>query len=170
MVSEERLVENMVDFLWRKKERVQRLLEEKDKLLVKAKIVMGSCFVVARADGEVSDDEFYLMHKNLFKKYCITASVYKYLFASMNSIDIPALKWLVEKYEIDGEFLSDLYWELEKLAKADGDESTDEWVMLLKLRSELDIDTKEPGDYEKMEWTISDDEELGDPELLEGEY
>jgi len=128
MINEENLMDSMLESINNEIERLEKLRNEKEKLTAKAKVVIYSSRMVIEADGEISYDEAEKMQNYIFKKYHITDEVSSaYLFSPVEKPELSHIKELIEKHEIDKEFLEDLYTEiLDELPDADGEVSSAE--------------------------------------------
>jgi len=135
MSNEENFIDSMLKSIEKEIERLEKLRSEKEKLLAKAKIIICSSLMVVEADGETSYEEADKMQNHIFKKYHIPDEVSsEYTFIMDKKPDLSDIKEIIEKYEIDKEFLQDLYTEiLSELPDADGEVSPAEEEIMAKL-------------------------------------
>ena len=138
--KEKNLIAGMIELIDSDIERLKKLKEEKGKILSKARIVILSSALLARADGKITAEELYQMHNHIFKRYYITQDVVRHFIQELVACeDISEVKKEVEKYEIEKEFLGDLYDELLKLGMIDGDYSLDEEKVMHQLMEVFDF-------------------------------
>ncbi len=114
--------------------RLEKFKEEKGKLLAKIRVIVRSCLMLARSDGE-NFEELEKINNYIFARYCLSGKTVRKYCRSIEDVSLNAIKEDIEKYELDKEFLTDLYNDLFAVAYADGDVSTKEDKMISKLQT-----------------------------------
>lgn len=114
--------------------RLETFKEEKGKLLAKIRIIIRSCLMLARSDGE-NFEELEKINSYIYNRYFLTGKTVRKYCRSIKDVSIAAIKEDIEKYELDKEFLTDLYNDLFTVAYADGDVSCKEDKMISKLQT-----------------------------------
>ena len=133
MLDEDKIKKEMIRKIDGEIARLEQMKKEEDKLPIKARIIMCSCALLAKADGETSLDELFQMDRSIFKRFCINEVLTsEFLPVLMGHANLSEIKNYVEKYEIDKAFLREVYKEL-KAFKIEHNLSPGEEDILAKL-------------------------------------
>jgi len=144
MEKEKKLVAEMIDMMEHDIRRIGKFRKEKEILLSKARVVILSSAVIARADGNVSAEELYQMHNHIFKRFYITKNVVRYFLEDLlGDTSISEIKKEIEENKLNKEFLGDLYGQLVDLGMVDGDYSAKEEKVMHELMEIFNFPLKE---------------------------
>jgi len=144
MEKEKKLVAEMIDMMEHDIRRIGKFRKEKETLLSKARVVILSSAVIAKADGNVSAEELYQMHNHIFKRFYITKNVVRYFLEDLlGDTSISEIKKEIEENKLDKEFLGDLYGQLVDLGMVDGDYSAKEEKVMHELMEIFNFPLKE---------------------------
>ena len=131
--DEKKLVDEVIKDIDKEIERLKKLKMEKDKLLSKIRILVRSCLLVARADGETFE-EIERINNIIFTRYGIKNKNIRKYCRSIKNISLLAVKHDIEKNKIDKDFLTDVYNEICSLASVDKEISHEEEEVISKLK------------------------------------
>ena len=144
MLDQEMIIAEVLNELSKERDRLESLGKDKAKLPAKVDIVISSCALLARADGEISPEELYRLRKGFLKRFCINEAVFlKYIPIIHGWVNLPDLKKTIEENNIDKNFLSDLYDELRDFFKGEEELSPGEQEIFSKIFYIFDIPVKE---------------------------
>jgi hypothetical protein len=113
--------------------RLEKLRDEQGKLLAKARIIVRASLLLARSDGE-KFEELEKINNYIFSRYFLTGKTVRKYCHSITDISLTAIREDIANYEIDKDFLADLYNDLFAIAYADGEVTTKEDKMISKLQ------------------------------------
>jgi len=132
--NEETLIKlEVIDAVDKEIKRLEKLKEEKSKILPRIRVIVRSCLLLARSDGE-DITELEKMYNYMFNRYCIKGQTVRKYCRTIKDISLEALREDIEKYQLDSEFLAGFYNELFHIAFADGEFTKEEDKMMTNLR------------------------------------
>lgn len=144
MEKEKKLVAEMIEMMENDIRRIGRFRKEKESLLSKARVVILSSAILAKADGTVSAEELYQMHNHIFKRFYITKNVVRYFMEDLlGENSLSEIKKEIEENKLDKKFLGDLYGQLVELGMVDGDYSPQEEKVMHELMAIFNFPLKE---------------------------
>lgn len=135
--DEKELLREVIEELDREIIRLKKLKDEK-KLLSKIRILVRSCFLLARSDGE-SFEEVERINNTIFRRFGIRGKNIRTYCRSIKNMSLTAIKQDIEKYKIEKDFLTDVYNELCALAFADKEVTEEEDRMLSKIKETFQL-------------------------------